>query len=223
MIDLEATLCECALFKGLSEIEIADIAAVCGYERCNRGAVIFYEGQAAASFYIVRSGKIKIYKSNREGKEKILHVCGRGESFAEVPVFDGGNYPATAAALEATELVAISRRRFKELITHKPELSLNILAHFAVKLRRSASQIEDLSLKDVPERVASHIAYLAGANPSLTVVNLGMPKGQLANLLGTTPETLSRVLSRFEEEGLIELSGRDVKIIDHKKLNLAVH
>lgn len=216
---LDKTLRNCPLFHGLNKNALLEVASICGTISCSRGELLYFEGQAARHFYIVASGKIKIFKSNRNGKEKILHVCGRTDSFAEVPVFDRGDYPASAAAIEDSELISIARDAFIELLSTQPDLSLNMLANLALKLRHFTSQIEHLTLKDVPERIASHIIYLAEKHSTDAEIYLEMPKGQLANLLGTTPETLSRVLSRFEAEGLIKINGRAIKVIDLEALN----
>ncbi|WP_269522515.1 Crp/Fnr family transcriptional regulator [Coraliomargarita parva] len=211
-------LAQSALFRGLSPEDIQQLAGICSELSLARGQLLFAEGTQASGFYVVVEGQMKIYKSNSEGKEKILHVSGPGESFAEVPVFHGAPYPANAAAIQATRLLCFPRDAFIVAITNHPSLSLNMMGNFAMKLRRFSSQIEDLALKEVPARIASHLLYLSEAQGGDDLVKLRIAKGQLANLLGTTPETLSRVFGRLSEQGMIRIDGKVVHLLDREAL-----
>jgi len=131
-----------------------------------------------------------------------------------VPVFHGQPFPANAMALSRTRLLFFPRRQFVELVTEHPTLALNLLAMLSLRLRRFAAQIESLSLKEVPGRLAAYLLYLAEEQGSTTQVTLDIPKGQLASLLGTIPETLSRIFARMTEEGLIRVEGRTIYLDD---------
>ncbi|WP_309397705.1 Crp/Fnr family transcriptional regulator [Cerasicoccus maritimus] len=217
-MDRAAIIAQCSLFNGLNEEDVLMLAAACETKQVGRGEVIFLEGVAAVGFYVVATGQVKIYKSNAEGREKILHIFGPGESFAEVPVFHGDPYPASAMAMKASEVLCFPRARFVEIIEQHPSLSMNMLANFAQKLRRFSMQIENLALREVPARLASHLIYLSESQKRTDAVTLRVPKGQLANLLGTTPETLSRVLGRLEESGVIRSEGKAIALLDWPKL-----
>ncbi|MBC2604728.1 Crp/Fnr family transcriptional regulator [Pelagicoccus albus] len=211
---IETALSRTTLFQGLAQEDLSNLAEICFERVYEKSAVIMSEGQAASGFFIVAEGEVKVYKSNSEGKEKILHLCGPGESFAEVVVFYGKPYPASASAIKRTRLLAIPRDRFVALLEKDTSLSLNMLANLSMKLRRFSSQIEDLALREVPARIASHIVFLSDSQGGKSRVTLRTSKAQLANLLGTTPESLSRTLANMVSRGLIALEGRSVELLD---------
>jgi CRP/FNR family transcriptional regulator len=207
-------IAESVLFSGLSEEQLDKVSDIAVAKVFKRGASIFFEGDEADGFYMVVEGRVKIYKVSFEGKEQILHIFGPGEPFGEVPVFHGQPFPANALALVKSGLLFFPRREFVELVTGNPSLALNMLAMLSLRLRRFATQIENLSLKEVPGRLASHLLYLSDEQGSSTQVVLDIPKGQLASLLGTIPETLSRIFARMTDEGLIRVEGRTIYLDD---------
>ncbi|MGA7146498.1 MAG: Crp/Fnr family transcriptional regulator, partial [Desulfobacterales bacterium] len=146
--------------------------------------------------------------------EHILHIYGPGNPFGEVPVFAGKKFPANAETLLKSHLLFFPRTAFIDLISRNPSLSLNMLAVLSMRLRQFTVQIENLSLKEVPGRLASYLLYLAKEQGRTDTVRLTISKGQLASLLGTIPETLSRILAKMAKQGLIETSGRDLKLLD---------
>jgi CRP/FNR family transcriptional regulator len=184
-------------------------------QELRRGKIIFQEGDEGRGFYVVGAGKVKIYKLAPDGKEQILHIFGPGEPFAEVPVFAGQCYPANAEALEDSRLFFFPRLGFLELIRRHPSLALNMLAVLSRRLRQLAALVEDLSLKEVPARLAAYFLYQSEGSASESEFELDIPKGQLASLLGTIPETLSRILAKMAKEGLIASSGPRIRIL-HK-------
>ncbi|NLZ17577.1 MAG: Crp/Fnr family transcriptional regulator [Desulfobulbaceae bacterium] len=205
---------QCMLFSTLSEGQLAELAEISSKHRYDKGDTIFREGDAGIGFYIVASGKVKIFKSSPEGKEQILHIFGRGEPIGEVPVFHGLPYPASAEALRDSELLFFPRAQFVGLLEKHTSLALNMLAVLSKRLRRFATQIEHLSLKEVPGRLAMYLLYMAEEQKNMNEVVLDIPKGQLANLLGTSPETLSRIFLKMSEEGLIQVEGKRITLLD---------
>ncbi len=161
---------------------------------------------------------MKISKISFAGKEHILHIFGGGEPFGEVPVFNGRPFPATAEALMKTRTLFFPRDKFVTLVEANPSLALNMLAVLSFRLRKFASQIENLSLKEVPARLASYLLYLSEEQGRDDMVELDISKGQLASLLGTIPETLSRIFSKMSDEGLIEVNGKKISLIDRDGL-----
>lgn len=202
------------LFDGLPETQLNDLKAISVEKQYSKGELIFSEGDAGNGFYVVVSGTIKIYKSSLEGKEKILHIFGAKEPFGEVPVFIGKPFPATAQAIAQSRLLFFPRNDFVRLISDNPSLALNMLAILAMRLRQFTFQIEDLALKEVPARLASYLLYLSDEQENSRAVTLSTSKGQLASLLGTMPETLSRIFARMSKGGLIEVSGRRIRLLD---------
>lgn len=207
-----------SLFQGLPEKDIDQIVAIAIERSYQKGESIFFEGEPGNGFYMVGEGKVKIFKMSLQGKEQILHIFGEGEPFGEVPVFHGQPFPATAEALIATRVLFFPRREFVRIVTQSPSIALNMLAMLSMRLRRFTSQIESLSLKEVPARLASYLLYLSEEQGGADSVELEISKGQLASLLGTIPETLSRIFAKMSEEGLIEVQGRTIKLLDRAGL-----
>ena len=206
------------LFDGLPEEQINDLAMIAESHLLEKGEIIFSEGDEGEGFYVVISGRVKIFKLSFEGKEQILHILGPGEPFGEVPVFTGQRFPAHAEAIEKSRIFYFSREDLLQLIRKNPDIALNMLAVLSKRLRQFTSLIDDLSLKEVPGRLASHLLYLSELQKGSRELELTITKGQLASLLGTIPETLSRILTKMAGQGFIESSGNKIKILDREGL-----
>jgi len=206
------------LFQGLSDSQLERVAEISREKHFARGESIFFEGDEATGFYMVAEGKVKIFKMSQDGREQILHIFGPGEPFGEVPVFHGQPFPANAVTMAQLSLLYFPRREFVDLVANTPSLALSMLAMLSLRLRRFTSQIESLSLKEVPGRLAAHLLYLAEEQGRTDQVVLDIPKGQLASLLGTSPETLSRIFARMSDEGLIQVNGKTIKLLDYQEL-----
>jgi len=207
------------LFEGLSQKHQEDLAAIVVQRVFGRGQSIFSEGDEGNGFYVVVSGRVKVFKLSSEGKEQILHIFGASEPFGEVPVFAGQRFPASAEALEESRVFFFPRKAFVDLIQRDPSLALNMLAVLSRRLRQFTTLVEGLSLKEVPGRLAAYLLYLNEKQGGTNQVTLDISKGQLAGLLGTIPETLSRVLARMSRERLIESKGtRRIHILDRDGL-----
>jgi len=212
------------LFSGLPEDQLIKIRQIAIDKFYDKDKTIFLEGDDCNGFYIVAAGKVKIYKVSFEGKEHILHIYGPGNPFGEVPVFSGQKFPANAQTILKSHLLFFPRTAFVDLISNNPSLSLNMLAVLSMRLRQFTVQIENLSLKEVPGRLASYLIYLADEQKTGNLVSLTISKGQLASLLGTIPETLSRILTKMNKQNLIEVSGRNIKLLNRSGLEeLAEH
>jgi CRP-like cAMP-binding protein len=207
------------LFQGLPRKHHEDLAMLVVDQVFKRGQIIFSEGDEGNGFFVVVSGRVKIFKLSVDGKEQILHILVPGEPFGEVPVFTGDRFPAHAAPLEESRIFFFPRAAFVNLIKGNPSLALNMLAILSRRLRKFANLIEDLSLKEVPGRLAAYLLYLSEREKGTNTPALDISKNQLSSLLGTIPETLSRILARMTREGLIQPSGsRLIKILDRKAL-----
>jgi CRP/FNR family transcriptional regulator, dissimilatory nitrate respiration regulator len=206
------------LFSGLDEPQLQELAMIVIDQMFRRGQTIFLEGDEGSGFYVVITGKVKIYKMAPDGKEQILHIFGPGEPFAEVPVFAGQRFPANAEALEESRLFFFPRASIVELIRQHPSLALNMLAVLSRRLRQLAGLVEDLSLKEVPARLAAYLLYQSDHGAGTPEFELEIAKGQLASLLGTIPETLSRILAKLVKEGLIQSSGPRITVVNKKGL-----
>ena len=217
-MDLISHIAAIPLFEGLPKAQHEDLAMIVVDQVFNRRQIIFSEGDAAIGFYVVISGRVKIYKLSSEGKEQILHIFGPGEPFGEVPVFTGQHFPANAEAMEKSRVFFFPRDSFIDLIKTNPSLALNMLAILSTRLRRFARLIDDLSLKEVPGRLAAYVLYLSEQGKGANNLELTITKTQLASLLGTIPETLSRILRKMVEQGFIESDGPRIRILDREAL-----
>ena len=206
------------LFQNLSEDDLNKIRRIAVDKFYNKGQTVFSEGDDGIGFYVIAAGKVKIYKVSLEGKEQILHIYGPGNPFGEVPVFSGEQFPANAQTLLKSHLLFFPRTAFTELIAKNPSLCLNMLAVLSMRLRQFTVQVENLSLKEVPGRLAAYLLDLVQEQEAEDTVSLPISKGQLASLLGTIPETLSRILTKMSNSGLIEVSRGEIKLLDNDGL-----
>jgi CRP/FNR family transcriptional regulator len=217
-MEIQELIAASPLFSGLPDDYLQKLVDICERQQLVRGKWIFSEGDAGNGFYLVQSGRVKIYKVSPGGKEQILHIFGRGEPFGEVPVFAGQSFPAHAVALEKTQLLFFPRRDFVCLIEQYPVMALNMLAVFSRRLRQFTTMIDALSLKEVPGRLAAYLLYLSKRQGNVEALELEITKTQLASLLGTIPETLSRMLSRISSQGMVKLHGSRIVITDRAAL-----
>lgn len=214
MKHFQDTIMESLLFAGLPQDQLESIQNIIVEKEFGKGETIFSEGDEGAGFFVVSQGMVKIFKVSLEGKEQIIHIFGSGEVFGEVPVFMGENYPANAVAIKKSRLLFFPRAAFVNLILQNPSLSLNMMAVLSMRLRQLAAQIENLSLKEVPGRLASYLILLSREQDQTRSLLLTISKSQLASLLGTIPETLSRILAKMSSRNLIEVNGKEITLLD---------
>jgi CRP/FNR family transcriptional regulator len=202
------------LFDGLPSEQLDAIRRIAVEKRYNKGQTIFSEGDKTTGFFVIVEGRVKIYKVSSEGKEQILHIFEAGQSFGEVTVFTGQRMPANAQTLAQTHLLLFARNAFVDLLSSNSSLAMNLLGIMSKKLRQFAAQIENLSLKEIPARLASYLIYLSEEQGTDDSVTLNISKGQLASLLGTIPETLSRIFAKLSGQNLIRVEGPKIIFMD---------
>ncbi len=217
-MDLTDFLKKTFIFSSLEESHYSALNKIAKVLNFKKSEIIFNEGEPAKGFYIVKSGKVKIYKLSFDGKEYILHIFSAHEPFGEVPAFVSGKFPANAEAVEDSEVVYFDRELFINLLREIPEISLKIIGLLSRRLYVFTKIIESLSLKEVPSRLSEYLLYLYRKNNENEMFELEIPKKMLANVLGTTPETLSRIFLRFKNDNIIEMDGNLIKIVDIEKL-----
>lgn len=216
--EIQSFFSETPLFQDLEDRQRNALAHIAVLQTYSKGDVLFWEGDEGTGFFIVKSGKIKVFKLGADGKEQILHFFDQGDHFAEVPAFDGGRFPASAAAISPATVIFIPRAPFLSVLQQHPTLAIALLGTFARHLRRLAHLVDSLSFKEVPERLAHYLLTLSERHEQSDVVTLDVPKSQLAALLGTIPETLSRSFNKLAQDGLIEVEGAQVRLCDRTQL-----
>src|SRR5262249_49117627 len=215
-------LSKVSLFSGLSESEMAFLSKRVVQRHYTAGEIVFNESDPCAGLYVVASGHIRIFKTSASGREQVLSLDGPGSSVAELPVFDGGDYPASVAAIENATLLFVSKQDFQELCLTHPQVALKVLRVVGARLRRLVGIIEELSFTTVRHRLASFLIRLANQqgvkNNDQIEINLPDNNQEIASQIGTVRELVSRNLSRLQSEQLIEVQGRRILIRDLKAL-----
>jgi CRP/FNR family transcriptional regulator, dissimilatory nitrate respiration regulator len=206
------------LFGGLPEEHIKEIKKIAVDKHFHKGDVIFYDGDEGVGFYLVVAGSVSVYKLAPDGKEQILHIVKEGDTIGAVPVFSGKSFPANARAISQSHLLFFDRKKFIQLITNKPSLTMNILALLSMRLREFSIQVENLSLKEIPGRLAAYLLYLSQEQRNKDLIKLNISKMQLANLLGTGPESLSRALGNMKNKKLVVEEGANIRLINRALL-----
>jgi len=220
--NLGQTLTRVPIFSGLSQDELAFLTQRAVTRKFSAGETIFAEGEPCTGLYVVESGHVRIFKSSPGGREHVLSIDGPGGSIAELPVFDGGNYPASAAAVDEVILLFVSKQDFQSLCLTHPQVALKVLRLVGARLRRLVGIIEELSFTTVRHRLAALLVKLAKASGKRVNggVEITLPANnqELASQIGTVRELISRNLSRFQAEGMLKIEGRAVTVTDLKAL-----
>lgn len=217
-IDLSHWLKTTPIFRGLSPLQLRSLADIAQLHIFQKGEYIFHQGSAATGFFVVKTGRVKVFKLSAQGKEQILHFFGPGDHFAEVPALDGQDFPASAAAIEPSEVIFLPRTAFIELLHQYPDIAITMLISLSQHARNLSQSIEDLSFKKVPQRLATYLLNLSDRTNNPCVVELDLSKSQLAAALGTIPATLSRAFYRLSREGMIVIHGAQIELRDRDRL-----
>lgn len=216
---LLAVLKKAPLFNAMDEKAAAYFAQHGHRKKYEKGSDLFAMGDPAPSFFFVISGWVKLYRVNREGEEAIIHVFGPGETFAEAAVFGPmQRYPVNAQAVEDTEVLEIPRTLFVEKIKEDSDFALSILGAISARQRYLIQQIEQLAVREAPQRLGAFLLRLcpAGQNKNIEI-NLPYDKSLIARRLNIQPETFSRALKKLEPHGVTS-HGKDIFIRDAAEL-----
>jgi CRP/FNR family transcriptional regulator, dissimilatory nitrate respiration regulator len=206
------------IFSGLEEADLEAIALTVSVREVPKGGSLFAEGDEAKGFFLCAEGKLKVFKASPDGREQILHFIFPGETLAEVALFAGRAYPASAQALEPSKVVFVPREGLVRLARKRPDLSFKLLAGSALWVRRLTDLIAEYA-KAVPARLAGYLlAEALRQRPTALAdgarVRLAVNKGELAAHLGTVAETLSRAFAKLRDDGLIDVEEREITIKD---------
>ena len=198
-------------FSNLELGELELIRKLVFEKTADRAEMVLLEGESAANLYFVASGVVKMFKTSAEGKEQILSIVRPGESFNDVPIFDGGSNPASARAMGPVLLYGIKKNDMETILKKHPQVALNVIKVLAIRVRHLVSLVEDLSFKHVIGRVAKilleHVGGEMGSGPRLT-------QQEMAAMAGTAREVVGRSLKELEEEGVIKLDHHRIIITD---------
>jgi CRP/FNR family transcriptional regulator len=203
------------IFTDLTDTELSFLSERAVPRKYEPGELLFSEGDPCAGLFVIETGNVRIFKSSATGREQVLAIDGPGSSVAELPVFDGGNYPASAAAASELTVLFISKQDFHSMCLVHPQVALKVLRVVGKRLRGLVGIIEELSFTTVRSRLISLLVKLArqqGKSAGPITTTLPSTNQELAAHIGTVRELVSRNLSRLQAEGLIKIDGREVTI-----------
>jgi CRP/FNR family transcriptional regulator len=210
----------CRLFTGLGDEDLQQVVGIVTLRRLEPDEYVFREGQPSKGFFVVQQGAVSVHRVNAAGKEQVLHVFRSGESFAEATLSMESGYPADARAVERSQVLTVPRQAFLDLLRRRPELALRLLVGMSLRLRTLVGQLEDMTLHQVEDRLASWLLKRCpdpGSTDPVTI-QLTTTKRSLAAELGTVSETLSRTLAKMREQKLFRTNGRTFTIDNPARL-----
>ena len=215
-MDLTFLLKSCRLFSDLDPRELAGVQQIASRKEYQKGQLVFHEGEPSRGFFLAVTGAVKIFRTGPDGRERVIHVVEAGDAFAEAAMFMAA-YPATAAALiSPTTIVAIDKNGFRQLLTRDPKLSFKIIGALVKWLSLMRNALTDLTMKEVPARFASYVLSLPGEPGKPLKINLS--KTTLAQVIGTTKETFSRLLHRLAQHRILTYRGSQLKVLNRPRL-----
>lgn len=210
------------LFYGLAEEQLLEISNLLLERSYNKGRFIFMEGEPGEAIYILKSGLIKLTKRLEDGREHILHFVNAGEVFAEVVLFDGGNYPATSEVQEDSVVGVLRNKDIERVISKHPSMAVEMLRIMSRRLRTAQEKVMNLALHDTARRLAFALIKMSedhGIKKSKGIfINMNLTNQELANLTGSSRETVNRMLNSFKRAGAIDVDRQQIVVLDKAKL-----
>jgi CRP-like cAMP-binding protein len=212
-----AVLRKTPLFVSLSPAEIEALARHAIEKRFAPGEALFYEGEECQGLYVLSRGTVKIFKTSSSGREIMLAIESAPSSVAEVPLFDGGPYPASVSAVEEVEAHLITKQDFQAVCRQHPEVPLKVLAVVGMRLRHLVRVVESVTFGSVRQRLARALLEFQ-QQAGQESFPLPVTHEEMAFRLGTVREVVSRNLSRFQAEGLLRIHRREITLLDRAGL-----
>jgi CRP-like cAMP-binding protein len=214
-MNLTYLLKSCRLFSDLDERELDAVQQIAVRKDYRKGQVVFNESDPSRGFCLVVTGTVKIYRVGPDGRERVFHIVEAGDAFAEAAIFME-KYPATAEALTPAMVILIEKNGFKQLLTRDARLSFKIIGTLVKWLTQMRNALTDLTMKEVPARFASYVLSLPG-EPGKPI-RVSISKTTVAQMIGTTKETFSRLLHRLAQHRILTYRGNQIRIQNRKRL-----
>jgi CRP/FNR family transcriptional regulator len=216
-LNRQTELAQIPLFSGLSDVELEALMQRAVERRYAQDDMLFWEGDPCAGIFIIVQGSVKIFKTSPGGREMMLSLENAPTTVAELPLFDGGSYPASVRAVEPVLTVFINKNDFQQVCRQYPDVALKVLAAVGRRLRNLVAVVESMTFGSVTQRLARLLLDTAN-QAGKTAFDLPLTHQELASRLGTVREVVSRNLARFRAEGLIRIQGHQVTIVDRPGL-----
>ena len=218
----EAVIRKAPIFMGLDTSAADALRASMNLVKLRKGQSLFKEGDDGDHLFVVSSGKVKLGTKSVDGRENLLMILGPGDMFGELSLFDSGPRTATATAVTDSKLLALGQDKVIPWVKEHPEVSLQLLARLASRLRRTNEVVGDLVFSDVPGRVAKALIDLGvkfgDKRTEGLFVNHDLTQEELAQLVGASRETVNKALADFAQRGWLRLEARSVMILDYERL-----
>jgi len=218
----ETVIRKAPLFTGLDASAADALRASMNLVKLRKGQSLFKEGDDGDHLFVVSSGKVKLGTKSVDGRENLLMILGPGDMFGELSLFDSGPRTATATAVTDSKLLALGQDKVIPWVKEHPEVSLQLLARLASRLRRTNEVVGDLVFSDVPGRVAKALIDLGvkfgDKRTEGLFVNHDLTQEELAQLVGASRETVNKALADFAQRGWLRLEARSVMILDYERL-----
>lgn len=210
-------------FSLLNENELKLIEKIAFEKNYQKGEYIFFEGDPGNKFFIIKSGQVKLTKMIADGSEQILNIFSDNDIIAEIVAFDKGNYPASAITITETTMIVFAQTELENLILKYPNIAIKLLREMSGRLRRAQKNVRDLALKDSSAKVAELLLFLSQKyglknDKDQISLNIALTQQELASMIGSSRETVSRILNQFENKGLIKTSRKKILIYQLEKL-----
>ncbi len=207
-------------FEHLGQSEQERLITQSNEQQYAAGELLVRQGQPAERFFLVLKGRVKLYRISADGQEKVVEIIQAGQTFAEAVMFmQRSEYPVCAETLEAVQLVSFPNRLMLTLLEENPQACLHLLGHMSIRLHQRLGELETLTLQNATQRFALYlIQQLEDRSQETVDIELPLPKRLIAARLSMQPETLSRIMARLNQEGLIEMRGRNIHIPSIKSL-----
>ncbi len=210
---------EIPMFKAMTNQQLAEVAKIVQSQSLERGEFVFFEGAEKTAVYFIRTGAIKVYKVDEEGREQIISYLRTGDMFPHVGLFDDLPYPGTAEALSSTSLGLLPVRQFEQLLQKDPQIALTVLRVLSQKILELQQKLQDATLQSVSDRVLRTLIHLSEwygeKRDDGRYLALRMTNRELANMIGTTRESVNRILNDLKKQGLIEIRPDGIWISHH--------
>lgn len=220
---IKKVLADFTLFRELNDFEITKISDIAIAREWKKQSHVFLQGDPLENVYFIYDGKIKIYKSDINGKEQIVAIAKKGEMFPHVGFFRKGDYPAYAEVLEPSTLIAVPISKFEAVLIENPELCIKVFKVLGEKIVDLQNRLEEQILNNTYEQIIKLLIRLAQKHGNeqedgTILLKSEFTNKDLANMIGTTRETISRTLTKMKKDELIEVDNEGNMIVDVKIL-----
>lgn len=222
MLENKSLVKKIPIFAVLTPDEIEQIEKIILTNKYEKGNILFFEGEAGEAVFFIKKGKIKIYKSDFDGREYILNIFGDGDMFAEAVLLEGGPYPATAEAVEDSIVGMIKNVDLENILMKNSRLMVKIVKVLSHRLRETQEKLKNMVFKDTYDRTSCMLHSLSvehGVKTSRGIeFKLLITRQELASLVGTSRETVTRVMSDLKKEGIIDINRQNITVLNERRL-----